>query len=78
MAKKELTFEEAMDRLEEIVSSLESGDFPLDESLKLFEEGVKLVKLCNKRLETVEGAVNKLVNIDGEMIEEEFSTNETK
>ena len=77
MAKKELTFEEAMGRLEEIVSSLESGDFPLDESLKLFEEGVKLVKLCNKRLETVEGAVTKLVNIDGEMIEEEFSTNES-
>ena len=77
MAKKELTFEEAMDRLEEIVSSLESGDFPLDESLKLFEEGVKLVKLCNKRLEMVEGAVTKLVNVDGEMIEEEFSTNES-
>ena len=48
MAKKELTFEEAMNRLEEIVDALEGGDYSLDESLKLFEEGVKLVKSCNK------------------------------
>ena len=73
MAKKELSFEESMERLEEIVSSLESGEFPLDESLKLFEEGVKLVKSCNKKLESVEKSVKKLVNIDGEMVEEDFT-----
>ena len=73
MAKKELSFEESMERLEEIVSSLESGEFPLDESLKLFEEGVKLVKFCNKKLESVEKSVKKLVNIDGEMVEEDFT-----
>lgn len=72
MAKKEMMFEEAMQRLEEIVDSLENGDFPLEESLKIFEEGVKLVKYCNKKLEAVEGSVKKLVNIDGEMVEEDL------
>ncbi len=72
MAKKEIMFEEAIQRLEKIVDALESGEFPLEESLKIFEEGVKLVKLCNKKLETIEGSVKKLVNIDGELIEEDF------
>ena len=55
MSKKEITFENAMERLEEIVNLLESGDSPLDKSLSLFEEGVKLVKLCNEKIEkTVE------------------------
>lgn len=76
MSKKEIMFEEAIQRLEEIVASLENGDFPLEESLKLFEEGVKLVKLCNKKLETIEGSVKKLVNIDGEMIEEDLDATE--
>ncbi|MBQ4510484.1 MAG: exodeoxyribonuclease VII small subunit [Clostridia bacterium] len=76
MPKKELSFEKAMERLEEIVESLENGDCPLEESLKLFEEGVKLVKLCNNKLETVEGSIKKLVNINGEMIEEDFFTDE--
>ena len=69
MPKKELTFEKAMDRLEEIVSLLESGDSPLDESLSLFEEGVKLVKLCNSQLEKAESSVKMLINQDGELVE---------
>lgn len=76
MSKKELSFEKAMDRLEEIVASLENGECPLEESLKLFEEGVKLVKLCNNKLETVEGSIKKLANIDGEMVEKDFFTDE--
>lgn len=76
MAKKEMMFEEAMQRLEEIVDSLENGDFPLEKSLKIFEEGVKLVKYCNKKLEAVEGSVKKLVNIDGEMVEEDLDATE--
>ena len=65
-----------MGRLEEIVASLESGECPLEDSLELFEEGVKLVKLCNNKLETIEGSIKKLVNIDGEMVEEDFFTDE--
>ena len=49
--KKTATFEEALERLEEIVTQLESGDCPLEESKKLYEEGVALSGLCNKNLE---------------------------
>lgn len=72
-AKKEITFEQALERLENIVASLENGDAPLDESLTLFEEGVKLVKLCNNKLENAEEAVKQLVNVNGEFIEKNFS-----
>ncbi len=67
---KNMTFEAAMVRLEEIVRALESGNAPLDVSLGLFEEGVALVKLCNHRLDTAEQKVKLLVrNENGEMIE---------
>ena len=72
-AKKEVTFENALERLENIVASLESGEAPLDESLALFEEGVKLVKLCNNKLEGAEKVVKQLVNVDGEFVEKSFS-----
>ncbi len=52
--KKDLSFEEALARLEVIVKGLDGGDVPLDKSLELFEEGVSLVKLCNSKLENVE------------------------
>ncbi|MFA7329353.1 MAG: exodeoxyribonuclease VII small subunit [Candidatus Ratteibacteria bacterium] len=48
--EKELKFEDGLKRLEEIVAKLESGNLSLDDSLKLFEEGVKLVRFCNERL----------------------------
>lgn len=70
--KKELDFEKALERLEEIVNLLESGDAPLDKSLSLFEEGVKLVKLCNEKLEIAESTVKQLINVDGEFIEKTF------
>ena len=50
MAKK-LAFEQAMKRLEEIVTALEKGDAPLEESLALFQEGTKLIGTCNKALD---------------------------
>ena len=71
-AKKEMSFENALERLEKIVGMLESGDAPLDESLALFEEGVKLVKMCNEKLEVAEASVKKLVNINGEFVEKSF------
>jgi exodeoxyribonuclease VII small subunit len=58
MAEKK--FETAMARLEEIVQALEQGDLPLEQSLKLFEEGVKLSRICNKRLEEAERKVEVL------------------
>ncbi len=76
MAKKEISFEGALDRLEEIVDLLESGENPLEKSLELFEEGVKLVKLCNKKLDNVENSVKILMNNDGEFVEKDFKPDE--
>lgn len=59
MAEKK--FEASLARLEEIVKELEAGDLPLDLSLKLFEEGIKLSRLCNKRLEEAERRVEILL-----------------
>jgi exodeoxyribonuclease VII small subunit len=54
-------FEQAMARLEAIVGELEKGDLPLDESLKIFEEGIRLSKNCLKVLEDAERKVEVLV-----------------
>ena len=62
---EKLSFEDAMNRLEEIVRSLESGDVPLDDSLGLFEEGVKLVKQCNGMLDAVQKKIS-LITGNGE------------
>ena len=61
MAKK--TFEENMARLEEIVALLEKGDAQLSDSLKLFEEGTKLVDTCRKELDQAEQQVVKLMKV---------------
>lgn len=58
--KKTLTYEEAIARLEEVVAGLERGDKPLDASLKLFEEGVKLVDFCTQKLENAEQKITEL------------------
>ena len=76
MPKKEMSFEVALERLEDIVDLLESGENELEKSLELFEEGVKLVKLCNKKLEAVENSVKILVNNNGELEEKDFLPDE--
>ena len=71
--KTELSFEEALARLEEIVALLDSGNAPLDKSLALFEEGAGLVKLCSAKLDNVEQRVKILVaDKDGEIKENDF------
>ncbi len=64
--KKEQTFEESMGELEDIVSKLEEGDVPLEESIRLFQEGMKLSKLCHDKLQKVEKQMDELLNEDGE------------
>ena len=59
MAEKK--FEESMKRLEEIVKNLESGELSLEDSLKIFEEGMALVSTCSKKLEEAEQRVTLLV-----------------
>ena len=57
----EKKFEEAMERLDEIVENLESGDLSLEESLQIFEEGMNLVNFCSKKLEEAERKVTILI-----------------
>ena len=60
----EMTFEQAMTRLEQIVAALESGRCTLDESLKLFEEGTKLTAYCAEQLKTAEQKIVKLTAVE--------------
>ena len=77
MAKKTLSFEDAMQRLEEIVRLLERGDVPLEESLALFEEGSGLIAQCSKLLDHAEQKVIKLKKgSDGAPVELPFDAEE--
>lgn len=74
MNRKNLTFEESMQRLEQIVRSMERGEVPLEESLKLFQEGTQLVANCEKLLENARLQVKKVLTAaDGSPILEDFS-----
>lgn len=67
------TFEESMARLEQIVRAMERGDVPLEESLKLFQEGTELVRSCQKLLENAQLQVKKIMTApDGSPVEENF------
>ncbi len=72
MAKAK-SFEQSINELEGIVSALENGETTLDESLKLFEQGIKLSKSCQSMLDKAQQKVTVLLqNEDGEITEEEF------
>jgi exodeoxyribonuclease VII small subunit len=73
MNQENRTFEENMQRLEQIVRAMERGDVALEESLKLFQEGTRLVQECGKLLDDAELQVKKIsVAPDGKPIEEAF------
>ena len=63
--KEELTFEDAMKRLESIVETMGGGNLSLEDSLKMFEEGMELCKFCNKKLDEAEYKVEKLMEKEG-------------
>lgn len=68
-----MTFESSLQRLEQIVRTLERGEAPLEESLKLFQEGTELVRNCETMLEKAELQVKKIITAqDGSPIEEDF------
>lgn len=74
----ERTFEESLNELERIVKQLENGDLPLEESLKLFEEGIRLSRSCRERLTVAERRIEVLmkdgngdIRIDSLELEEE-------
>ena len=74
MNLKNKTFEENIQRLEQIVRTMERGDVHLEESLKLFQEGTGLVQRCGKLLDEAELQVKKIVSAsDGSPMEEVFA-----
>ena len=73
MNPENMTFEASMVRLEQIVRTMERGDAPLEESLKLFQEGTELVRNCGKLLDEAELQVKKIMTApDGSPVEEAF------
>lgn len=73
-----LSFEEALVRLEEIVDRLESGDVPLEIAIDMFQEGMKLANRCNLKLENIESKIETLIEKDGDFIKKPFSLEEDK
>ena len=69
-----LSFEESLEKLEEIVNRLENGDVPLDEAIDEFKKAMDLVKICNDKLNDAEESIAKIVKDNGELIE--FNSNE--
>jgi exodeoxyribonuclease VII small subunit len=61
VARKKEKFEEALQKLEAIVAQMEEGDLPLEETLKAFEEGVRLARFCASKLDEAERKVEKLM-----------------
>jgi exodeoxyribonuclease VII small subunit len=65
-------FEDCLERLEKIVQELEAADVPLEKSLTLFEEGMRLSAICRKQLEDAEGKVEILLKQNGKLQAESF------
>lgn len=74
MSKETLTFEAAMQRLEQIVRAMERGDVALEESLKLFQEGTELVRACAKQLDDAQMQIQMVMTApDGSPVMEDFT-----
>lgn len=65
--EKELTFEEAMEKLEDIVGRLEEGDVPLEKAITYFQDGMKLSKICHDKLQNVEKQMEQILREDGQL-----------
>jgi len=65
--EKELSFEESLENLEEIVKKLESGEVPLDDAINEFNKAMTLAKNCDEKLKAAEEAITKIVNPDGSL-----------
>ncbi|HOA55947.1 MAG: exodeoxyribonuclease VII small subunit [Acetivibrionales bacterium] len=72
MDNKEVTFEQAMAELEEIVKKLEKGELTLDESISFFRRGVELTKYCSKKLDEAERSITMLIEGENGVTEKEL------
>ena len=76
--KKHKSFESAIERLEEITSLLESGDASLEESIKLYTEGLEIAKFCEKKLAEAQKKIKVIREKDGLLSEQEFEQAQTE
>lgn len=72
MAEKTIDFEKSLERLEAIVEEMEGGELPLEQMIRHFEEGSRLVTLCSAKLNEVEQKIEKLVKKGGDLTSEPF------
>ena len=70
--EKENSFESNIQKLENIVDKLESGEIGLEESVKLYEEGMKIKKICDEKLKDIEMQIKKIRTEDNNVIKEDF------
>ncbi len=75
--EKELSFEQAMERLEQVVSRLEDGNVPLEQAIELFQEGMKLSQQCTQKLDQFERKVEILIEEEGALMKKPFNAIET-
>ena len=73
---EDLSFEESLEKLEEIINKLENGDVPLDDAIDEFNQAMQLVKVCNQKLTQAEESIAKIVEENGELVD--FDINETE
>ena len=74
--KKSYPFETSLDKLEKLVEKMEDGDLTLEESLKIFEEGVKLTRECQQALANAEQKVKLLIEESGEVTSTDFEVDD--
>ena len=73
---KKIDFEASLGQLEQLVDQMEEGDLSLEDSLKAFEQGVKLTRECQRALKDAEQKVQLLMEQNGELVAEEFPEDE--
>ncbi len=76
MSEQDIGFEQAMEELERIVSKLEGGDVPLEEAIELFQEGMRLSRMCTQKLDSVERKIEMLLEEDGQLVKKPFAPSE--
>ena len=69
----DLSFEDALSRLEEIIHRMESGDSPLESLVKNYQSGVKLLKICRSKIELAEMKIKEVTEQDGKLTTKDFS-----
>lgn len=76
--REHLSFEQAMEQLEQIVAKLESGELPLEQAIGLYQEGTRLSQLCASKLEQVERKIERVMETEQGFEQRAFNPDETK